>query len=340
MARAGNRRTGFNDKNDWAPRITVAYALGRASGKQQPRTVIRAGYGWFYQRFTVANGFGAQVPYIVNAIHQNNFNEKTFIQTSGIAFDPNQPTKITSGGGGAGRAAPTQYSLDPNMKAANDMEAAVGVDRQLSKFMTGNVTYVFSQGIHQYFTDNLSAAASEIAAGGFQDGEYPGTEPAEPPDNNLQYQSGGFYKEHQLMATIRANYRNFSVFTNYTYSNANGDTSGIGSVPSVSSDPGLDYGRTTFAVEHRVMVFGNVMFPWHISASPMVVANSGTPFNVTTRHRLDWQQSIQCAPHLRGFVYRVRRSKNFSGLLQPQPLRNRREDRPLRNSVPAPPTSA
>jgi hypothetical protein len=286
----------INDKNDWAPRISVAYALGRGTGKQQPKTVIRAGYGWFYQRFTVANGFGAQVPFIVNAIHQNGVNEKTFIQTSGIAFDSTQPTKITSGGGGTGRAAPTQYSIDPNMKTANDMEGAVGVDRQLSKFMTGNVTYVFSQGIHQYFTDNLSAAAAEIDAGGFANDEYPGTEPAEPPDNNLQYQSGGFYREHQLMATIRANYRNFSFFTNYTYSNAKGDTSGIGSVPSVSSNPGLDYGRTSFAIEHRVMVFGNVMFPWHISASPMLVANSGTPFNVTTGQDLTGNNQFNARP--------------------------------------------
>ena len=45
------------------------------------------------------------------------------------------------------------------MHAANDMEAAIGVDRQLTKTMTGNVTYIFSQGVHQYFTDNLSAAA-------------------------------------------------------------------------------------------------------------------------------------------------------------------------------------
>ena len=289
----------IHDKDDWAPRVTVAYALGRASGKQQPKTVVRAGYGWFYQRFTVANGFGSQVPFIVNAIHQNGVNEQTFIQTaqtSTIVFNPNAPTQITSGTSSGGRAAPTKYTLDPNMKAANDMEAAIGVDRQLSKLMTGNVTYVFSQGIHQYFTDNLSAAADEIQAGGFENGEYPDNFVQEPDSNNLQYQSGGFYREHQLMATIRANYRRFSFFTNYTYSNAKGDTSGIGSVPSVSANPGLDFGRTAFDIQHRVMVFGNVNLPWKISASPMVVANSGSPFNVTTGTDLTGNNQFNSRP--------------------------------------------
>jgi len=32
----------IHDKDDWAPRITMAYALGRSGGKQQPKTVVRA----------------------------------------------------------------------------------------------------------------------------------------------------------------------------------------------------------------------------------------------------------------------------------------------------------
>ena len=60
-----------------------------------------------------------------------------------------------------------------------------------------------------------------------------------------------------------------------------GDTSGYSSVPSVSSDPGLDYGRTTFDVRNRFMLFGNFTLPWQVSFSPMVVANTGTPYNIT-----------------------------------------------------------
>ncbi|HEY1502200.1 MAG TPA: carboxypeptidase regulatory-like domain-containing protein [Acidobacteriaceae bacterium] len=289
----------INDKSDWAPRVAVAYALGRAAGKQQPKTVIRAGYGWFYQRFTVANGFGAQVPYVAQTIHlsADRKHETSVIVNAPTFFNPSAPYDPGTVSSGTGRNAPTFYSVSPNMKAANDMEAAVGVDRQLTKLMTGNVTYVYSQGIHQYFTDNLSAAETEIAAqSSFDDDEYPAAALTEPGSNNLQYQSGGFYREHQVMATLRASYRNFSFFTNYTFSNAHGDTSGVGSVPSASSDPGLDYGRTSFDVAHRVMVFGNVMFPWHISASPMLVANAGNPFNVTTGTDLTGNNQFNSRP--------------------------------------------
>ena len=292
----------INDKSDWAPRVAVAYALGRASGKQQPKTVVRAGYGWFYQRFTVANGFGAQVPYIAQAIHlsEDKKHETAVIVNEPAFFYPNAPYNPGTVSSGTGRNAPTFYSISPNMKAANDMEAAIGVDRQLSKLMTGNVTYVYSQGIHQYFTDNLSAAADEIndpgAITSFENDEYPASQPGEPSQNDMQYQSGGFYREHQLMATIRANYRYFSFFTNYTYSNAHGDTSGVGTVPSVSSEPGLDYGRTTFDIAQRVMVFGNVMFPWRISAAPMLVANAGSPFNVTTGADLTGNNQFNARP--------------------------------------------
>jgi hypothetical protein len=287
----------ISDKNDWAPRMTVAYALGRASGKQQPRTVVRAGYGWFYQRFTVPNGFGASEPYLITAIHQNGKNQQQFIQSgSGITFNPNQATPITSSTGStSGPAAPTIYTVAPSFHAANDMEAAVGVDRQITKSMTGNVTYVFSQGIHQFFTDNLSAAGLFPLSDAEND-EYPSSSVGEPLENNLQYQSGGFYREHQVMVSLRANYRRFSFFTNYTYTDAKGDTSGVGSVPSVSSDPGLDYGRTTFDVANRFMLFGNFMLPWKISASPMVMANSGTPYNVTIGQDLTGNSQFNARP--------------------------------------------
>jgi hypothetical protein len=278
----------ISDKDDWAPRLSLAYALDRGSGKKQPKTVLRAGYGRFYQRFTVANGFGANVPYVINAIHENGVNEQQFIQTpqtSAIVFNQyaTTPLSASTSGSTTGKNAPTFYSIDPNFHAANDMEAAIGVDRQITKSITGNVTYVFSQGVHQFFTDNLSAADTEDfpLANALSD-TYPAIAPGAPGTNNLQYQSGGFYREHQIMATIRATYRKFSLSSNYTYSNAQGDASGVGSVPSISSDPGADFGRTTFDIHNRFMLFGNFSLPWAVSLSPMIVANSGTPFNITT----------------------------------------------------------
>jgi hypothetical protein len=277
----------ISDKDDWAPRLMVAYALGRGHSNKPARTVVRAGYGWFYDRFTVPNGFGSQTPYVIQTIHENGTNAQQFIQTS----DPNNPSstpipfyqyvvnKITTQG--TGFQAPTKYTIAPHFHAALDMEAAGGVDQQLAKDMTGNVTYIFSQGIHQFFTDNMSAALSgNFPLADAQQNIYPTAPVASPTSNNLQYQSGGFYKENQVMVTVRATYPRFSFATNYTYTNAKGDTSGVGSVPSVSNYPGLDYGRTSFDIANRFMLFGNFMLPWKVSVSPMFVTYSGTPYNV------------------------------------------------------------
>jgi len=286
----------ISNKDDWAPRVSLAYAIGKNEGKQ-PKTVLRAGYGWFYQRFTVANGFGASAPYVIQTIHENGENEQQYIQTSGITFNQYTTTPISAStpGNAGGTSAPTFYTIAPNFHAANDMEAAIGLDRQVAKAITGNVTYVYSQGAHQFFTDNFSAAALFPTAYA-EIHQYPATAPYTPTTNNMQYQSGGFYRESQIMATVRATYRRFSFSANYTYSNALGDTSGVSSVPSVSSYPGLDYGRTNFDIHHRFMFFGNFNLPWAVSVSPMFVANSGMPFNITTGSDLTGNNQFNARP--------------------------------------------
>ena len=93
----------INDKSDWAPRLSFAYALGHGDSKQPPKTVLRAGYGWFYQRFTVPNSFGsnAGTPYVIQAIHQNGINQKvSTITESHISGQP-------------GRGSECQHGADP-----------------------------------------------------------------------------------------------------------------------------------------------------------------------------------------------------------------------------------
>ena len=98
------------------------------------------------------------------------------------------------------------------------------------------------------------------------------------------------------MVTARAMFRHVTFMANYTYSNAKGDTSGVTSVPSVSSNPGLDYGRTSFDVANRFFAFGNFMLPWKVSIAPMIVANSGTPYNITIGTDLTGNNQFNARP--------------------------------------------
>jgi hypothetical protein len=293
----------INDKNDWAPRLSLAYALGKQGANHRPKTVLRAGYGWFYQRFTVPNSFSSTqgTPYLIQAIH-NNFvplgssevaNEEGYTVTVPPFYNPNAP--VTTFPANSTIAAPTGYSLDPHFHAADDMQAAVGLDRQLTKTMTGNVTYLYSRGTHMYLTNNVSAIGS-FPEENAQAGTYPTLPIAEPTENNMQYQSGGVYRQNQLIVSVTARYSRFSLFSFYTYNNAKSDTSGVTYTPSIASNPGFDYGRASFDVHNRFLILGNFTAPWQLSFAPFLSVNSGTPYNITTGTDLTGNNQFNSRP--------------------------------------------
>jgi Carboxypeptidase regulatory-like domain len=277
----------INDKSDWAPRLSLAYALGHGNSKQPPKTVLRAGYGWFYQRFTVPNSFGsnAGTPYVIQAIHQNGINQMVSTITN-PTFPVNPTTEINP------ETAQTLYTVDPHFHAATDMQSAVGIDQQLAKRITANVTYLYGRGVHQYLTNNIGAPDFATADLGI----YPANPLPTATENNLQYQSGGVYRQNQIIVSGRASYPRFSFFTFYTYNNAKSDTNGVNYTPSVAQNPGLDYGRSSFDVHNRFVLLGNFSVPYGISLTPFFAVNSGAPFNVTTGSDLTRNNQLNARP--------------------------------------------
>ncbi len=287
----------ISDKSDWAPRLYLAYALGH--GKGAPKNVLRAGYGWFYERFTVPNGSGG-TPYIINTIHHNlpttpgtPSNQQIYIVTNppytetspGNAVKPPNPTT------GATGPAAAYYTIAPSFHGALDMQGAVGLDHQVSKNITSNVTYLYSRGIHQFLSSNITAPFFNGAAN-----TYPTTPLLAPNRNIYQYQSGAVYREDQIIGTINARLKRVSVFSFYTYSNAKGDSDNVSSFPMNSHDAGQDYGRTGFDIHHRFLILGDYLAPYQISVAPFFVFNSGTPYNITTGSDLTGNNQFNARP--------------------------------------------
>lgn len=285
----------IHDKSDWAPRVSLSYALGQSDSRRPAKTVLRVGYGWFYQRFTVPNSFDsiAGAPYIVTAIHQNGVNQVAYTETNpggyretspGLAVQPATPASSQS--------ALSQYSVAKNFHAALDMQGAVGIDRQLGRNATANLTYLYSRGVHQYLTNNLGAPLFSTAALGI----YPEEPLQAASENLLQYQSGGVYRQHQIILTGTARYRRFSLFGFYVYNHAKGDTNGVTYVPSVAQDPGLDDGRTSFDIQNRINVIANLAVPHGFQISPFFGYNSGTPYNITIGSDLTGNNQFNARP--------------------------------------------
>jgi hypothetical protein len=278
-----------NDHSDWAPRISLAYALD-GGAKKKAKTVLRAGYGWFYTPFHISE--------YLNTVRFNYSttvapNEQQFTITNPGFYNPNQTTPIDSGSSGANASAPTYYTVDPHFHVANDMEAAIGIDRQLAKNITSNVTYLYTQGVHQYLTNNLGALPNVNVNP--QTHTYTGPVGA-PTQNIYQYQSGGIYKENQIIATIHAYFKALTLFSYYSYSDAKADTSGTGYHPTVASNPGIDYGRANFDVHSRFLLLATIQAPWRLTFAPIFYASSGSPFNITTGNDLTGNNFYNARP--------------------------------------------
>lgn len=272
----------ISDKSDLAPRIYLAYEPGHVHKK--PKTILRAGYGWFYERFTVPNSFSftGGTPYVAQTIHYNlppnpstPSNQQIFIVNNPLYSETSPGNANKPPNPGVSTSAPAYYTIAPTFHSALDMQGAIGIDRRISKRITANLTYLYSRGIHQYLTNNISAPYFSSASN-----TYPNVPLAPPSSNIYQFQAGGVYRQDQFIATVNARFQRVRMVGFYTYNHARGDTSGVNHFPSNAHNLAFDYGRTPFDITHRFVLSGNIQAPYRIAFSPFVVYNSGIPYNI------------------------------------------------------------
>ena len=286
----------ISDHADFAPRLSLAWAPGQHNGNKA-NTVLRAGYGWFYDRF--------QSSYVLDSIRQNGINQQSYVVKNPSAASGFNCTAPVAGQTTAtcvapsiselainSTTAPTIYSVAPGMKAALSMEAALGVDHQFGKRVTLSATYINSRGVHQYLSNNINA----FIAGTYNPLTGTGARPNSINENIYQFQSGGVFNQNQLMLNYNVKSRFVSLFGFYTLGFAKADTSGATYFSSNPTNPGADYGRASFDVRNRFLLGGNIQAPFGISLSPMLVADSGTPFNVTIGQDLNGDNQFNDRP--------------------------------------------
>jgi Carboxypeptidase regulatory-like domain/TonB dependent receptor len=270
----------IGDHSDFAPRFSFAWAPA-AHGTNQAKTVIRGGYGWFFDRFDESN--------ILQSIRENGITQQQYI-IKNPTFYQNAPSisQLAS----SSTAANTIYTIAPNLKAGVNMQAALGVEHQFGKVATLAATFINSRGVHQDYTDNVNAfipSTYDAATG-------TGTRPNGINENIYQFQSGGVYNQNQVMLNYTVRAKRISLFGFYMLNFANADTSGAGYFPSNQTNPSADYGRANFDVRNRFLLGGNLQAPFGISISPMLVTNSGAPFNITIGQDLNGDNQFNDRP--------------------------------------------
>jgi hypothetical protein len=270
----------ISDHADWAPRLSFAWAPG-ARNNAPAKTVIRGGYGWFFDRFSST--------YVLDAIRQNGINQQQYV-IKNPSFYENAPS--ISQLAASSTAAPTIYQVAPNLRAAVNMQTAFGIEHQFGKIATASATYINSRGVHQYYSDNINAYLAQT----YDADTGTGTRPNGINENIYRFQSGGVYNQNQLMFNYTVRASRVSLFGFYMVNFAKADTSGATYFPSNQTDPGADYGRANFDVRNRFLLGGNVQAPYGVSFSPMVVADSGQPFNITVGQDLNGDNQFNDRP--------------------------------------------
>ncbi len=270
------------DHDDWGPRVAFAYALDGHKNRQQAKTVLRAGYGFFYDRFGLSSlmnikryggGAGSQI--------QNTITNPT-------CFNATSLSAITlSTCGPASANAETIIQVTPTYHSPYSQQLSTSLERQLSKTTSLTLTYLHTYGIHQMVTRDANAYSSGTYS--FCASSSTVTCPAPParPNPSLgivnQYDSEAVFKQNQVIVNVNARLSpnmSLSGFYNLTYANSDTGTA------SNSYNLTQDYRRAGFASRNMVFLMGNYTGPLKITFNPFLIAQSGRPFNYVTPNDL------------------------------------------------------
>jgi hypothetical protein len=253
---------------DWAPRLGFSWGLGHGN---TPKTVLRAGYGIFYDRFPYQN--------VLEAERLNGVLQQQYTVADPAFLPPTVPSPSTLSGA---QSLPNLYEIGPNLHAPYTMQTAASVERQLTKISNLTLSYLNSRGNDVMVLNNINTPLP---------GDYNPQDPAaeirpNPSYGNIfQYQSVGIFRQNQVIVnfTLRAGAK-LTLFAYYTLNYANSDAFGATTNPSSPSNPYnilQDYGRSTFDIRDRVFFGGTYSAPYGIRLSPFMLFNSGAPYNIT-----------------------------------------------------------
>ena len=281
---------------NFAPRVFIAWAPGGKTtgtigqfGAGQPKFVIRAGFGMFYDRFnesgtlsenrfnginelrfTVSNrDVDANGQPIFNTILQN-----TVFSTSGTATNAPSAATLTN------LAQPQViYRVANNLQAPYSMLGAINIERQLPhNFTITGVAFLYRTR-HALILRDINAP-------------LPGT-PTLRPDpqhsNIFEWESGGFVNMSQFVIGVRNQLNKaVSIFANYVHGKAVGNTDCFfgnqgNCIPSNSYDISSDTGRLSFFPRHSFFLGGTIGIPkLKLALNPFIIARTGQFFNITT----------------------------------------------------------
>jgi hypothetical protein len=253
----------ISDHNDWAPRAALAYALDGGKNKKT-RTVLRAGYGFFYDRLGSGNLLTINRSGRQQQIALNN-PTCTSQATSLNAID--MSTCVSTGTGISTASTPVRYEVAPHYESPTTEQGSLTLERQVGSGTTVTLNYLHSFGVHQSVTRNANQASADgtpqTSGGGYL----------------YEYFPEGVFKQNQFIASVNSKLsKNLNLVGYFTISSAHSNANGRAS-DAYNLDK--DYARAGFVTRDSVFMMANYSGPWGIRFSPFLLAQAGRPYNIT-----------------------------------------------------------
>ena len=305
-------QTNAHSKYDFAPRLAVAWSPGAANSARPPKTVIRFGTGFFYNRFNenstlTANRFnGSNLLQFVVTEEARRLTPPTIAEqhapnvagTYAIlnAFSPSTVPPVT----GVPATQQTIWQVDPNLQAPTVFLAGTQVERQLPRNMTMFIGFYNIRITHVIRARDVNAPLPATVTPITPNGLRP-----DPTRGEIyRYEASGQLNQRQFFIGINSRFsRMFTLSGNYSLSKSTNDTDGQGGslFPMNSYDASGEFGRSSFDIRHRFSVFGTVNLPWwKVVLNPFVVGNTGLPFNIITGQDLNLDRQVNERPSFAG----------------------------------------
>jgi hypothetical protein len=297
-------QTNMHDWRDIAPRLAIAWAPG-GSGKKAARTVLRAGFGTFYDRFALANTMAAER---YNGLVQQQ------IVVSNPDFYPAVPSPAALAGF---QSTQVIQEIGSRLRAPYILQSAVSMERQLPANTTLAVTYTNSHGLHVLRSEDINAPRT-----GTYDPNVPnsGVFPLGHPGAVDLMESSGLYNQNQLISNVNSKLNSgFSLFGFYVFNRARSNTDGIGTFPANPYSGAGEYGPAATDVRHRVTVGGSINLKWAVRISPFVVMQSGAPFDITSGNDAYGTTLFNARPGIATDLSKPGLIQTAYGLLDPNP---------------------
>jgi hypothetical protein len=262
-------QSNIHDWRDFAPRIGLAWAP-----KSLAKTVIRSGFGMFYDRFALSN--------TVAAMRYNGRVQRQYVVTDPTLLDyfPNvPPLSVLTGLQPTPTIQEASSEVSSSLRAPYVMQSAFSLERQLPANTTIALTYANSHGLHLLRSQDINAPLL-----GTYRPDLPGSGvfPNGAPGPILLMESSGLYNQNQLIVNVNTKFnQNVSLFGSYMLNRALSNTDGIGTVPGNPYNFSGEYAPAATDVHNRVTFGGSIDAKWNVRLSPLVTLESGSPFDIT-----------------------------------------------------------